>query len=231
MFQLLHDLLDLLFPPQCVNCQAIGSWMCQACLNKIPILPITVCLRCGEPISMVNSASCRRCASQPLKNIDQIRTVSYFEDNPVHSAIYALKYYRHKAIAGVLGQLLAEAYLRYKLKADVVVPVPLHSSRYRERGYNQSELLAKELSHLLNLPLNTTTLCRIKKTETQAKLKAIERHSNVSQAFACRENSLAGQEVLLIDDVYTTGSTLEACAVALKASGVKVVLGFTVARA
>ncbi len=228
MFQFL---LDLLFPPKCVSCQAAESWFCGDCLSKIAFLSDSVCYRCGTPMTNPTSP-CRYCQNQLLQNIDGMRAVSYFENNPIKSAIYALKYHNHKAVATILAQLLADAYQRYHLKADVIVPVPLHISRYQERGYNQSELLAKELSRRLDLPLNSVNLSRIRKTDVQAKLGGVaERRLNVSNAFSCNGKSLSGQHVLLVDDVCTTGSTLDACAVALKAEGVNSVWGLTLAKA
>jgi ComF family protein len=174
---------------------------------------------------------CGQCKNNPLQYVDGIRAASYFEDNPVRPAIHFLKYRDHKAVASVLGEILADAYRRYNLTANVVVPVPLHAARQRKRGYNQSELLATQLGHFLDLPVNTGTLQRIRKTKSQMQLNATERHQNVANAFACRNQELAEDTVLLIDDVCTTGSTLDACAGALKQSGVAFVWGLTLAKA
>jgi ComF family protein len=179
----------------------------------------------------VDAPVCRQCQKNPLSHIDGIRSASYFEDNPVRAAVHFLKYRNHKAISAILAGLLADAYRRYQLVADVVVPVPLHPARFRERGYNQSELLARELSKLLGLGVNTTTLRRARATRTQMTLNQAERHQNVAGAFAYGDLNLTGQRVLLIDDVCTTGSTLQACADALKQSGVVAVWGLTLARA
>ena len=131
----------------------------------------------------------------------------------------------------MLGQILADTYQRYDLQVDVIVPVPLHSSRLRERGYNQSELLGHQIARLLNLPVKADALQRIRHTKSQMELSASERHQNVANAFACADKSLSGQTVLLIDDVCTTGSTLDACACALKQSGVTSVWAVTLAKA
>ena len=131
----------------------------------------------------------------------------------------------------ILSEILADAYHHYDLDADVLVPVPLHFSRVKERGYNQSELLANELGKLLGLPINNSTLQRIRKTKSQMRLGAEERHKNVIGAFACADKQLVNQKVLLIDDVCTTGSTLDACAAALKQAGVITVWGLTLAKA
>ena len=220
--------LDLLYPPRCVHCASTEDWFCQDCFNRIAFITPPVCQRCGTPIS---EARCKECAHNPLHAIDGIRSASYFEDNPIRSAIHFLKYRDHKAVAAALGRILAEAYRSYQLQANVLVPVPLHPSRYKERGYNQSELLVKELALTLGLPVDTKTLQRIRVTKSQMTLGISERHQNVKEAFACKDERFAGKQILLIDDVCTTGSTLDAGAAALKASGVTAVWGLTLARA
>jgi ComF family protein len=127
--------------------------------------------------------------------------------------------------------MLVTSYRRHQLKADVIVPVPLHETKLKERGYNQSELLARQLGQALNLPVNMTTLRRVRKTESQMTLKADERLKNVANAFSCADQDLARYHVLLVDDVCTTGSTLDACAAALKAGGTVSVWGLTLAKA
>ena len=166
-----------------------------------------------------------------MQYIDGIRAAAYFEDNPIRSAIHDLKYHNHRAVVTILSEILADTYQRYNFCADVIVPVPLHHSRLKERGYNQSELLAKQLGKLLSLPVNNTTLQRIRRTESQVKLGAKERHKNVADAFVCSNKQLVNQKILLIDDVCTTGSTLDACAAALKQGGVISVWGLILAKA
>ena len=111
------------------------------------------------------------------------------------------------------------------------MPVPLHPSRFKERGYNQSELLVKALASYLDLPIDTTSLQRVRVTKSQMTLGISERHQNVKHAFSCQSERLAGQQILLVDDVCTTGSTLDACAAALKSTGATSVWGLTLARA
>ncbi len=223
-------LLDILFPPSCVSCKTAGGWLCQSCLNNISFISPPICESCGTP--MVSATSfCRQCRNNPLQYIDGIRTVSYFENNPIRPAIHSLKYNNHKAVASILGKFLVDTYQRYNLIVDVIIPVTLHPSRFRERGYNQSELLATQVGNILGLPINTTTLQRTRKTESQMQLGADKRRQNVANAFTCCNQELLGQAVLLIDDVCTTGSTLDACARALKQSGVASVWGLTLAKA
>jgi ComF family protein len=109
--------------------------------------------------------------------------------------------------------------------------VPLHVRREKERGYNQSELLAAHVSQGVGVPLLRSALCRVRYTASQARLDTVARRQNVSGAFVCRDARLRGKRVALVDDVCTTGSTLEACSAALKEGGARSVLGLTVARA
>lgn len=223
-------LLDLLFPPRCVSCQNPDAWLCSRCLNNIFFITAPFCERCGSPLA-TSLSSCGQCRKNPLKYIDGIRAASLFKNNPIRPAIHFLKYNNRKAVAAVLGKILADAYQDYDLSADVIVPVPLHPARLRERGYNQSELLARNIGKILSLPVNTMTLQRVRQTKSQMELGAEERYLNVAGAFTCRDNALSGQRVLLIDDVYTTGSTLTACAEALKQRGAAAVWGLTLAKA
>ena len=117
------------------------------------------------------------------------------------------------------------------MPADVVVPVPLHATRLRERGYNQAALLARELAQRAELPVNERTLVRKRATAPQVELGARERRENMHDAFGCSDGALAEKRVLLIDDVCTTGATLEACAIALRESGAHSVQALTLARA
>jgi len=228
--KLIQSLFDLLYPPVCLNCKSSDSWLCPDCLAKIAFIHPPICERCGTPKSNVGQ-TCEQCQNNPLQYIDGIRSAAYFENESLRPAIHFLKYKNHKMVAAILAEILADACRRFNLSSDVILPVPLHSTRYRERGYNQSELLARQLGTLLDRPVNTTTLVRVRKTRSQMELGASERHQNVTDAFACGHDDLLGQVVLLIDDVCTTGSTLDACADALKQTGVAFVWGMTLAKA
>ena len=135
-----------------------------------------------------------------------------------------------RALARPLGEILAEGYERYRLPADLIVPVPLHPARHSQRGFNQSLLLAEELSTHTHVPLNHRDLLRVRDTVSQVGLGAADRRTNVQGAFAWQGGLLKGQHVLLIDDVCTTGATMEACALALSSAGAASVWGLTLAR-
>lgn len=148
----------------------------------------------------------------------------------VRQAILQLKYKHLKSLAAPLSQLLLEYLDSHPLKGEAIIPVPLYPKRLRERGYNQASLLSKELGKLVGLPVEDDTLIRVKDSVPQARTRsAIERRRNVQDAFASHQR-LEGKQILLIDDVCTTGATLDACATALKAAGAGSVWGLTVAR-
>jgi ComF family protein len=151
-------------------------------------------------------------------------------EGTVRQAIHQFKYRHLKATAAPLGQLLADFLYSHPLTADLVVPVPLHPKRLRQRGYNQASLLATEIGKQTGLPVAEASMVRLRDTVSQARTaSAAERRENVRGAFGCRER-LDGESVILVDDVCTTGATLDACATALKAAGSGSVWGLTVAR-
>jgi len=177
---------------------------------------------------MARPGLCPACQSTP-SSLDSVRSVAYFE-SPLREAIHSFKYKNNQNLAGPLGQLLVEYMTRHPLPADVIVPVPLHASRLRERGYNQSALLARELSRPAGLPVVEDVLHRVRKTVAQVGLDAQGRRDNVRDAFQCADQRLSGLRILLIDDVHTTGATLNACAVALRQAGTGPVCALTLAR-
>jgi ComF family protein len=169
------------------------------------------------------------CRVQPLQ-IDGIRSVAVYEGT-LRDAIHAYKYSHMHGLAEPLGALLAGFWRASGLPADVIVPVPLHKRRVRERGYNQSALLAKVLGREVGLPVLSDGLRRDRYTISQVRLGWQERRANVADAFSCADQGFAGRSVLLVDDVCTTGSTLEACSLALRSGGARKVWALTVARA
>jgi len=149
----------------------------------------------------------------------------------MRQAIHQLKYRNLRALAEPLAKLLNDYLTTNPIPGEVLVPVPLHQKRLRERGYNQSSLLAKELGKLTNLPVVDDCLIRQRHAPPQARSATVEeRRSNVAGAFVCRDHRLQDKQVLLIDDVSTSGATLDAGAAALKATGATSVWGLVLAR-
>jgi ComF family protein len=164
-----------------------------------------------------------------LKALSRLRSAVVYE-GPIELAVKRFKYDGWRRLAGPLALLLAERLVVEGLASPWVVSVPLHPSRQRHRGFNQAELLARELRRRLALGKPPGALVRTRPTAPQVGHDRLWRLENVRGAFAWRGADLAGRSVLIVDDVATTGATIEACAVALKASGSGSVTGATVAR-
>jgi len=219
--------LDLLFPQYCVGCGKEGGFLCSSCRQSLPEITPPLCPRCGRPQS--SGILCPSCVAWQAK-IDGIRSPFRF-DGVMRQAIHQLKYRNLRALVIPLAKLLHDYLIAYPLSAEVLVPVPLHPKRLRERGYNQSGLLAQELGKLTNLPVVEGCLIRRHHTPPQARTTTVEeRRSNTADAFVCRDRELRDRSVLLIDDVSTSGATLDACAAALKDAGANSVWGLVVAR-
>jgi ComF family protein len=168
-----------------------------------------------------------------VRPLDGVRA-SAFHTDPLSKAIHQFKYEGLKVLAAPLGRLMAESWQEVGPAGqhfDAIVPVPLHRSRERERGYNQAALLARELAAHLGVPVVENAVDRSKATVPQVGLDAQARKANVKDAFRCAKAKLAGNHVLLVDDVFTTGATLEAAATALRQGGAVTVWAYTLARA
>jgi len=219
--------LSLLFPQWCIGCGADGSLICYSCRVSLPRITPAICPMCGRP--QPSGMICPGCVNWRAE-IDGIRSPFRF-DGVVRQAVHQLKYRNLRALAAPLAELLDDYMRTSPVPGDVLVPVPLHRKRLRERGYNQSGLLARELGRLAHLPVVDDCLFREQYTPPQARTSNVdERRSNVVGVFTCRDDRLRGNKVLLIDDVSTSGATLDACAAALKAAGAISVWGLVLAR-
>jgi len=219
--------LNLLFPPRCVGCRQAGSWLCAECMSQISWVEFPVCACCGgRPLA---DGLCERCHTSPLQ-IEAIHSVAYFE-GVLREAVHCLKYSGRTVLAEPLGDLMATYWMEHSVPVDLVVPVPLHAARLRERGYNQAALLAREMARRDGLALDERVLIRWRATAPQVELDAGQRKENVHAAFRCASDKLADKRILLVDDVCTTGATLEACALALYERGARSVQALTLARA
>ena len=219
--------LDLLFPQHCVGCGKEGEFLCYSCRQSLPRITPPLCPRCGRP--QPSGILCPSCVSWSAK-IDGIRSPFRF-DGAMREAVHQLKYRNLRALAVPLAKLLQDYLITNPVPAEVLVPVPLHRKRLRERGYNQSSLLARQLGKLANLPIVDDCLIRQRHAPPQARTATVEeRQSHVTDAFACRDHRLRDKQVLLIDDVSTSGATLDACAAALKVAGATSVWGLVMAR-
>ena len=225
----LAPLWELLFPTRCLGCGRRGVLLCPTCRATVPWLPAAVCPRCA--VKSVDGRLCRRCARGAVGKLASARAACGYE-GVIRTAIHQLKFRQARFLAPFLARVLARGLAQRPLQADLVIPVPLSAGRKRERGYNQSELIAIELARLAPLPAPTPeALAKPRDTRPQVGLSAVERRRNVAGAFACpRPELVEGRRILLIDDVMTTGATLEACAAPLVEAGAARVMALVVAR-
>lgn len=205
-------LLDLLFPPRCPGCRARGVLVCPRCMDRCRGLRLD-----SEPGG-------GRTAPNAL--LTTLRG-AYHYDDPLRAAIHTFKYRRRRSMAGPLGELLLEALPEEAFRCDAIMAVPLHPGRLRERGFNQSALLAEAIAAMLDKPV-LSALQRTRATPQQVGKDRRERESNVRGAFAWR-GAPPPTTVLLIDDVLTTGATMRECARALRAAGARTVHGLALA--
>lgn len=218
-------LLDLLYPPRCPGCGRVGELFCSECRRLVQPYPLLCCARCGRLSSARNLCPACAASSSPL---DAVFPAALFA-HPIRQAIHDFKYEGTADLAAPLADWLVAAWQRHRLAADLIVPVPLHPRREAERGYNQSGLLARRLSEAVAVPLAPAELVRTVRTRPQVGLTLDQRRANIAGAFRCA-GCVTDLRVVVVDDVCTTGATLEACAAELKAAGARAVWGLTLAR-
>ncbi|MDR0439366.1 MAG: ComF family protein [Candidatus Accumulibacter sp.] len=220
---------DGLLAQDCLLCgQASGEKiLCPACAGDLPRLPVLRCPSCALPTA--SGETCGRCLAHP-PHYD--RTFAVFDYAfPLDKLIQSFKYGHRLALAACLGQELTRLAQESRLEStvDLVVPLPLHPARLRERGFNQALELARPVAGTLGLPLDFRVCARIRQTPAQAGLPWKQREKNVRGAFHCARD-LSGQRILLVDDVMTTGASLDECARTLKRRGAAEVTLLVVAR-
>ena len=217
---LIPILIDWLYPPKCMFCQDIlkvgVSDLCDICKDELEFISGDVCPVCGIPKDKPNKA-CNGC-----RNMHFSRNYALFlyDGNP-REAIKRFKYKPRPQYAKYFGRLLAERFSDGISECDAIVGVPLHKDRERQRGFNQADLLAKEIAHnvdIIHLPKNS--LLRVKQTKQQSSLGRHSRHNNIIDAFHVSDSNLfKGKTIALVDDIYTTGATLNECARIIKLAG------------
>ncbi len=228
--------LDLIFPPKCIFCNKILSpgteiEICDICNTKNPVIHGRVCKQCGQPIEVTDAQEqCFDCS----------RTSHYFKQGisvyeyrgKVKKAMIHFKFFGKKRHAVTFGKLMSS-----KIKQmtnwpefDIITYVPLYKTQLRKRGYNQARLLAKELARELNVPLCVRSIQKVRQASHQRKLNRFQRQINMHNTFEVDPNvSIRGLTLLLVDDIYTTGATMNECARILLAAGAKQVYLATVA--
>lgn len=220
--------LDLVFPPRCVACAAFGLFLCDACLSAAPRADPPRCPLCWMPSDRLE-ALCWQCHDRTF-HFEGARC-PFVYDGAARRAVHALKYDGVSAVAPAMAAAMAACLRDWAPALAAVLPVPLAGRRRRSRGYNQSELLAREVARDAGLSVLSGALVRRRAAPPQARsADEAARRANVAAAFAAEPSRLPAGGILLIDDVMTSGATLDACAAALRAAGSGPVYALTFAR-
>lgn len=225
LFRFCRNALEGCLPNSCLLCGSDStSLLCPGCMADLPLLPAARCPQCCEPTA--RGERCGHCLAQP-PHFDGA-TAFYRYDFPLDRLIHAFKYGGQLSLAAWFGRQLADAVTGRGF--DRIIPMPLHPSRLRERGFNQSGEIARVVGHQLGISLDVWSCCRSRPNPPQAELPLTQRAANVRGVFECIAD-LSGQRILLIDDVMTSGATLNECARVLKLHGASSVEAAVVARA
>jgi len=219
--------VDWVFPPICAGCGKHGMTWCRDCQSQVRRISPPLCDICGQ--KKAEAGVCVRCLRHPPR-ITAIRSYAIF-GGPIRNALHRLKYQRNVGLGGTFSQSLVEVLGSVDWKISLVVPVPLGVARLKERGYNQASLLAMPVALKCGYPYYRHALLRTRETKSQVDLAREQRKLNVAGAFKARPEYIKGKNILVVDDVTTSGATLEACADALFAAGALFVYGLTLARA
>ena len=216
--------LDVIFPRRCIVCDRVlkmsENGICGECANLVHKIVPPYCMTCGKQIRNEDEILCPDCRDT-YHYYDEGRAM-YLYDDAMKRSIYRFKYGGRCEYAKFYGEQLSFKFKEYldHIAPDVLIPIPIHKKRLKKRGYNQAELIAAELSNRLKIPLCSNLLIRTDETLRQKDLNASERQNNLKKAFKTTRNDVKLSTAVLIDDIYTTGATIDAAAAALKGIGV-----------
>ena len=225
LYQLFWNAIDWVYPPSCGGCNQTGERWCATCQGQVHRLA-RVCPHCGD--QSPDGSLCARCQANPPP-FSQMRTWAAFK-SPVREAIHRLKYKHDIGLGEALSRHLVELFDIQNWPVELVIPMPLNLNRLKERGYNQSVLLARPLALARSLVYTTRAVQRIRDTRPQVGLNAADRLQNVKDAFQAERALVTGKTILVVDDVATTGATIQACCTALLDAGARSVYALTLAR-
>lgn len=214
---------DFIFPRRCVVCDEVtdrfGKGVCSRCASEIIYTGRAVCMKCGKPLQEEGEL-CRDCSRKKHR---YVQGVALYDYGSMADSIFRFKYSGRQEYALFYGLDFYEKYGRWlqMIQPDALVPVPLHSSKKRARGYNQAELIARVLSGLSGIPVNVELIVRKRKTLPQKNLSSSERQNNLKKAFKIHRNDVKLITIVIVDDIYTTGSTVDAMTETLMAAGIQ----------
>jgi ComF family protein len=217
-------LLDVIFPPRCPFCDCVlypGHLVCEKCRAKVKPLKEPVCARCGKPLYSERIEYCGDCAKK--HHIYRQGKAVYAYEGSVKNSMYRFKYNNRREYADCYAIDAAANWGAWiaRLRVDAIVPIPMYGPKKRRRGYNQAEVFARALGREVNVPVDAHLVRRVKNTRPMKELSEHARHENLKNAFQSDTIIVEYNRVLLVDDIYTTGSTMDAVADVLTAAGVQ----------
>lgn len=219
-----NKLWRLVYPTRCPVCDRIvapyGAKICFLCRKKLRIIREPYCLKCGKSLEKNEQEYCHDCSGREHVFI---RGAALYEYESIYESLYRFKYGKRSEYAEFYGEEIARI-LGDRIRswnADALVPVPIHKKRLRERGYNQALLLAEQVGRHLGLPVYGKMIRRVQNTRPQKELGPKERQNNLKRAFKLYENDVKLDTIIIIDDIYTTGSTIDAVGKVLMEAGAK----------
>ncbi len=226
-YRTMWGFLDWLYPPRCGGCGESGSRWCPVCQSQVVRIDDKICPLCGQ--IQTKPGICFHCQSRP-PSFHAIRSWALFQ-GPVRNALHRLKYNRDMALGEVLAQPLVQFLYELDWSIDCIIPVPLGRMRQQQRGYNQAALLAYPIALATGIAYQAKGLQKVKETRTQVGLSVNQRRANVAGAYQSDRRIVKGRKVLIVDDVSTSGATMESCASAIMMAGADRVYGMTLAQA
>lgn len=224
-------LLDYIFPRRCPLCEEIITnnklLTCEKCSEKDFFINGPRCKKCGKEISLAEKEYCYDCEKRSHKF--EMGVSAFRHTKEVKNSIYRFKYSNKREYKDFFCDSIIKrtGKIIKSWDADVLIPVPLHKSKLIMRGYNQSEVLSKILSNKLGIPCNTSILIRDKKTVPQKELSTVQRKKNLENAFKINCDIVQYKKIILVDDIYTTGNTIDACSEVLRKKGAEKVYFIT----
>ncbi|SEW08759.1 ComF family protein [[Clostridium] fimetarium] len=219
--------VEIIYPSTCPICTQVLDknidekvYICEKCRKKLSYIESPRCLQCGKPVDNAETEFCYDCSR--VKHIYSQGVGVWAYTDEIKNSIYQFKYHNKREYGEFYGFELKNRYesIIKNWDADVLIPVPLHKSKQRKRGYNQAEIIAKSIGKLLDIPVDSQLLKREKKTLAQKELNDKERLKNLENAFKIEEKVVKYDKVIIVDDIYTTGTTIDSCAKILIDAGV-----------
>lgn len=224
MINKIKSVKKYIFPPSCPLCKDIvdvdDEYVCKFCRPLIPYLSAPFCFRCGKELKDEAAEYCKDCTDNERSYVKGFPAMNYVE--PIKTALMDFKYHNKRYYSDFFAYEIIKTHGEEikSLNFDAIVPIPVHSKKVKQRGYNQAKVLAECISDYINVPVDDELLLRNSNTLPQKFLSDEERLNNLKMAFSYSQKSVKYNKVLLVDDIYTTGATIEACTRILREAGI-----------